>query len=357
MDDRLESMYRRFTWRILSNYVSPWEFEQLREEITDYEQWCGAWSAQAQRHVGRGDDALAAGRRLTAGDAYLRAGLFYHWASFMFSHDQEQYRAALEAMAAAWQQAAPLLDPPMEILEVPFEDLTLHGYLRIPSGVTRPPVVIMFPGADSIKEELYNLGDYIVARGLAFAAFDGPGQGIVSLEGTLRPDYELAVRAVIDSLAARDDLDTGRLAVGGISYGGLFAIRTAAIDDRVRAVASISSWYTPAGRFEPMEPLPKTGQYQHLGPDPAAVMESITLAGVAGRATVPLLQVYGGLDTASPPAQAEKVAAEYGGPVTTLVFDDGVHILNNIWYKARPAVADWLAETLYREARGGLRPI
>jgi 2,6-dihydroxypseudooxynicotine hydrolase len=111
-------------------------------------------------------------------------------------------------------------------------------------------------------------------------------------------------------------------------------------------VVSISSWYSPAGRFETMEPLSKVGQYQHLGPDPAAVMAAITLAGAAGQATVPLLQVYGGLDPASPPAQAEKVAAEYGGPVTTLVFDDGVHILNNVWYKARPAVADWLAETL-----------
>jgi hypothetical protein len=30
MDDRLESMYRRFTWRILSNYVTPWEFGQLK---------------------------------------------------------------------------------------------------------------------------------------------------------------------------------------------------------------------------------------------------------------------------------------------------------------------------------------
>jgi pimeloyl-ACP methyl ester carboxylesterase len=75
-------------------------------------------------------------------------------------------------------------------------------------------------------------------------------------------------------------------------------------------------------------------------------MVATTLAGGAGHATVPLLQVYGGRDPASPPAQAEKVAAEYGGPVTTLVFDDGVHILNNVWYKARPAVADWLAETL-----------
>ena len=75
------------------------------------------------------------------------------------------------------------------------------------------------------------------------------------------------------------------------------------------------------------------------------MMESITLAGVAGRATAPLLQVYGGLDPGSPPAHAERIAAEYGGPVTNVVFDDGVHILNNIWYKARPLVADWLAET------------
>ena len=270
MDDRLESMYERFTWRILSNYVSPWEFEQLRQEITDYEQWCGAWSAQARTHIDRGDAALAAGRRLTAGDAYLRAGLLYHWASFLFSHDKDQYRAALQATAAVWQQAAPLLDPPMSILEVPFENLTLPGYLRIPSGVTRPPVVIMFPGGDSVKEELYNLGDYIVARGLAFAAFDGPGQGIVSLDAPLRPDYELVIRAVIDSLA--------------------------------------------------------------------------------GRATAPLLQVYGGLDTGSP-EHGQRIAAEYGGPVTNVVFDDGVHILNNIYYKARPLVADWLAETLTGRTR------
>lgn len=346
MDDRLESMYRRFTWRILSNYVSPWEFEQLREQITDYEQWCGAWCRQAESHLQRGDEALAAGHRLTAGDAYLRAGLFYHWASFMFSHDQGQFRAALTAMGRAWEKAAPHVDPPMEIRTVPFGDMVLNGYLRIPDRAARPPVVLLLPGADSTKEELYNLADYVVARGLAVAAFDGPGQGIVSLAGKLRPDYETAVQAIIDSLSARDDIDLGRLAVGGISYGGLFAIRTAAVDDRVRAVVSISSWYSPAGRFETMEPLSQAGQYQHLGPDPAAVMASITLAGAASRATVPLLQVYGGLDPGSPPSHAERIEGEYGGPVTTVVFSDGVHILNNVWYKARPLVADWLAETL-----------
>ena len=60
LDARLESMYRRFTWRILSNYVTPWEFEQLKGQITNYEQWCATWSAHAARHVQRGDEALAA---------------------------------------------------------------------------------------------------------------------------------------------------------------------------------------------------------------------------------------------------------------------------------------------------------
>jgi pimeloyl-ACP methyl ester carboxylesterase len=79
---------------------------------------------------------------------------------------------------------------------------------------------------------------------------------------------------------------------------------------------------------------------------PAANMAAMTLAGAAARARVPLLQLYGGNDPGSPPADGERIAAEYGGPVTTVIYPDGVHILNNLWYQARPLVADWLAETL-----------
>ena len=252
----------------------------------------------------------------------------------MFTHDQAQFRAALEAMAAAWAKAAPLLSPPMEVLTVPFSGLSLPGYLRLPAGARRPPVVVLLPGADSAKEELFNLADHMVARGLAAAAFDGPGQGMVSFGAKLRPDQELAVRAIIDVLAARPDLDGRRVGLAGISYGGLFAIRTAAVDDRVRAVVAA------------MDDLTRPGQYQHHGPDPAANMAAMTVAGAAGRATAPLLQVYGGNDPGSPLSHAERIAAEYGGAVTTVIYPDGVHILNNVWNVARPLVADWLADTL-----------
>lgn len=346
MDDRLESMYRRFTWRILSNYVSPWEFEQNRQRITDYEQWCAVWSQTAADHLGRGESALKAGHRLTAGDAFLRAGLCFHWANFMFTHDETQLRTAFAGMADAWRRAAANVAPEMELLDVEFEDVALPGYLRRPAGVTRPPLMVAFPGADSTKEELYNLGEHFVARGVAFAAFDGPGQGAVSFEMKMRPDYELAIRAVLDQLCRRDDVDAARVAVGGISYGGLFSLRAAAVDDRVRAAVSVSSWYSPRGRFETMEPLSRQGQYQYLGADPAAAMAAISLEGVGEKVTIPVLQVFGDLDPASPPSIGERVAAEVAGPVTTMVYPDGVHILNNVWYRARADIADWVRDVL-----------
>lgn len=347
MDDRLESMYRRFTWRIMSNYVTPFEFDRKQRAIQDYEQWCTAWLGLAAEHEGRGDVAAAADRRATAADAYIRAGLCCHWATFMFCHDQEAYRRGLEQMAVYWAKAAPLVDPPMDLVDVPFDGVDLHGYVRVPAGSSPAPLAVLLPGADSTKEELYNLAEHFLARGVAIAAFDGPGQGSVSFDMKLRPDYERAIQAILDALCKRDDIDATRIAVGGISYGGLFAIRAAAVDDRVRAVFSISSWYTPAGRFATMEPLSQVGQYQHLGDDPAATMEAITLAGVLDRVTVPLLQAYGGEDPASPPSIGDRIAAEAAGPVTTIVIPEGVHVLNNVWPQARAAVGDWLAETLH----------
>jgi dienelactone hydrolase len=345
-DPDLEAMYRLFRWRITSNHVPDWDFERMREEIETFDDWCRVYSARAAGHRRLGDEALAAGDERTAGMHYVRAGLFLHWASFLFPHRPDEFRAALDAMHDCWRRAAPHTDPPMELLEVPFEGTVLPGYLRRPPGVEQPPLVVLVCGADSTKEELFDLSSHILARGIATFAFDGPGHGAVSFELKLRPDYEVPIRAVVDHLYDRDDLDSGRLALGGISYGGMFACRGAAFDHRVRAVFSMSSWYSPAGRFATQEPVSQRGLRHYMGEDAAAVQDAMTMAGAAERIRVPLLQVYGALDPASPPEQAYRVEREAGGPTTTVVFEDGVHVCNNVWYKARPLVARWLAENL-----------
>ncbi|HET9665030.1 MAG TPA: alpha/beta fold hydrolase, partial [Burkholderiales bacterium] len=219
-------------------------------------------------------------------------------------------------------------------------------YLRRPAGVPKPPLVILVPGGDSTKEELYDFSEHILKRGIAVFAFDGPGQGLVSTKVKLRPDFEVPIRAVTDFVLKRKDIDANRLAIGGISYGGLFACRAAAFDERFKAVVSVSSWYTPAGRFPGMDPLSQLGLTQYMGEDPQSVQDSITMKGAAERIKVPLLQIYGGLDKASPPEHAHRVAAEVKGPNTTLVFEDGVHVCNNLHHIVRPLIADWLPEHL-----------
>jgi dipeptidyl aminopeptidase/acylaminoacyl peptidase len=345
MADRdVEVTFSRFTWRMLSQYVTPWELERLREEIQDWNQWCAAFCAAARRHVAIADAAAAAGNSRTAGDAYIRAALFYHWATFLYGHDQEQFVAGMEAMDDCWAKAAPHVG--MELFTVPFEGVELPAYLLKPADVSNPPIVLLVPGGDSTKEELYDFGLHMVERGLAVAAFDGPGQGLVSVRLKMRPDFEVPIRAVVDHLLARGDLDGDRLAVGGISYGGLFACRAAAFDDRVKAAVSVSSWYTPAGRYPTIDRVSQEALKQYMGDDPAAMMDSITMAGAAEHITVPLLQVYGGLDKASPPDHAYRVEAEVPGPCTTVVYDDGVHVCNNLYPIVRPMIADWLKQAL-----------
>jgi dipeptidyl aminopeptidase/acylaminoacyl peptidase len=345
-DNNVESMLERFTWRILANHVSAWELEQLKKKIERWDDWCAEFSRLAREHVALGDRAQAAGHDLTAGNAFVRAASIYHWASFYFVHDQSQFRAALESAAECYRKAAPLVQPAMELLEIPFEGTTLPGYLRKPVDVARPPIAIFCPGGDSTKEELYDLGERVLERGMAYLAFDGPGQGLVSTRLKMRPDYEVVLRAVVDFVSARKDIDASRIAVGGISYGGLFACRAAAFDERVRAAVSVSAWYTPAGLYSHVPPLGKIAIAQYFGANPPQVQDRITMAGAAERIRVPLLQVYGGQDRASPPEQAYRVEKEVKGPCTTVVFDEGVHVCNNVQNKARPLIADWLAEQL-----------
>jgi dienelactone hydrolase len=345
-DRNTEVALERFTSRMLSQYVSPWEFEQLKKRIQSWDSWCEEWSKAARKHADIADRALAEGHRLTAGTAYIRAALYYQWATFLFVHDQGQWLTGKQAQDACFRKAAPLVDPPMELMDVPFEGITLPGYLRRPAGVAKPPLVILVPGGDSTKEELYDFGEHMVRRGLAIFAFDGPGQGLVSTRVKLRPDFEVPIRAVTDFVLKRGGVDENRLAIGGISYGGIFACRAAAFDDRFKAVFSASSWYTPAGRFPGMDPLSQLGLKQYMGENAMEVQNSITMAGAAEKLKVPLLQVYGGLDKASPPEHAYRVEKEVKGPTTTLVFDDGVHVCNNLSHIVRPLIADWLADQL-----------
>ena len=73
----------------------------------------------------------------------------------------------------------------------------------------------------------------------------------------------------------------------------------------------------------------------------------LNLRGVLGKVRQPLLVIHGAKDRLFPPAHAERIAREAAN-ATLVIYPDGNHVCNNIAYKYRPLMADWLHEQLSR---------
>jgi len=79
-----------------------------------------------------------------------------------------------------------------------------------------------------------------VARGYHVVLVDGPGQGAPLIRDgvTLIPQWERVIRAVVDAVVARPDVDRQRLVLQGWSLGGHLCLRGATGEQRLAAVVS-----------------------------------------------------------------------------------------------------------------------
>src|SRR5205085_6262504 len=117
-DPRVETAISHWAPRFISNGVLLADFQEVTGAIERWEDWCAAWSARAAVHEQLGRDALAAGHRLTAGEHLSRAGVYYHFAKFVFVHDTAQMRAAHMKAVECRRTALPHLRPPGERVEI-----------------------------------------------------------------------------------------------------------------------------------------------------------------------------------------------------------------------------------------------
>src|ERR1700674_4479629 len=135
--------------RFLANGVALADFEDLTASMASWNDCGSAWSARAAIHEAVGRTALAAGKHLSAGEHLQRAGVYYHFAKFLFVHDVAQMKAAHIKAVACRALALPHLAPAGERVAIPFEGTVLHGILRKPAGIARPPVMVMACGLDT----------------------------------------------------------------------------------------------------------------------------------------------------------------------------------------------------------------
>jgi pimeloyl-ACP methyl ester carboxylesterase len=123
-------------------------------------------------------------------------------------------------------------------IPIPWNGKKCWGNLHLPREGEPPfPLIVMLHGLDDTKEEHLRSELYLQECGFAVFCFDGPGQGeSLYMEHLMWPPnfHESCMRAI--DIASQYDCDVGRVGVMGISWGGMWAIKTTAYDQRVKAV-------------------------------------------------------------------------------------------------------------------------
>ena len=354
-DARVQSAIAHWAPRLVSNGVPLTDFEEVTAGVERWEDWCRAWSARAAVHEELGRKSLADGHKLSAGEHLTRAAVCYHFSKFVFVVDYEQMKAAHRKAVECRTLALPLIDPPGERVLVPYEGKHLAGILRKPAGAARPPVVVMCMGLDSTKEEMDNNETVFLARGMATLAFDGPGQGEGEYDFAIRGDYEAPVKAVVDYVGSRGDLDPARVGIWGVSLGGYYAPRAAAFEKRIKACIALSGPFEWVEYFDKLPELTRhTFQVRSKSRTMAEAREraaTLTLKNVAQNIRCPLFVVAGKQDGIVPWQEGERLAAAASGPVVRCFLDDGNHVANNRVYRWRAQSADWMARQL------GVKPV
>jgi esterase FrsA len=196
--------------------------EDAKEALTnihslDRDEWAAAWSAIGERYDKRAKSEEAAKNNDAARDDYFWAFRYYTVARWPVPNSMGKQKAYLNALAA-FRNYGKFLDPPVEILHIPFEGKEISGYLRLPKDVRPAPLVFMINGTDSRKEDEVQGHDSMFRSGIGVVAIDMPGTG----ESPVKADVgsERIFSRVLDYLATRSDVDSKRIVAWGVSYGG-----------------------------------------------------------------------------------------------------------------------------------------
>ena len=155
--------------------------------------------------------------------------------------------------------------------------------------------------------------------------------------------------AMLDALQGRDDVDLDRVGATGVSLGGYYAPRAAAFEPRLRAIAGVAG---PLNFGELWDDLPiltrEAFVYYSRSADEEAGRQGalrLDLDGVAGRIEQPALLITGKLDRLIPWESTKRIADQAPNG-TLVVYEEGNHVCNNVAYRYRPLLADWLGEQL-----------
>jgi pimeloyl-ACP methyl ester carboxylesterase len=208
--------------------------------------WAAAFSRIGDRYVEKAKSQQAASPR-EAAESYKLAWELYNnarWPTENSAGKKQAYAKALEA----FQAYGKLIDPPLELVRIPFEGKEIVGYLRLPANVRPAPLLLGISGLDTRKEDVAATSDGFMRRGIGVFALDMPGTG----QAPLKVDVgaERIYSKALDYLQTRKDIDSKRIVVRGQSWAGYWAALVA-YKERERIRGAVVHGVGIHGYFQP----------------------------------------------------------------------------------------------------------
>src|SRR5580704_13326300 len=335
-------------------------------KTSDYDEWAAGFSSVADRYMAQAKAAEATDPA-KASALYVKAWRLYsfgRWPVPASPGKQRAYAKALEAFLAH----AKLMDPPLEVVRIPFEGSEIVGYLRLPKNAKGPvPMVIAISGLDSRKEDLTENFGVVLGSGIGYIGVDSPGTGQAPIKAS--ETAERMFSKVIDYLQTRPEVDKTRIGVDGQSFGGYWAAKLSIVE-RARLKVVVAQSPPVDATFEKNFVLQKTlGNREYLfglGPALMSIFEgankiedlgeilpklSLVNQHLLGKPTTSMLIIAGALDTQVPISDAYLLLSSGDVPKEAWINPQGGHLGRQakIWPDPvifRKILVPWLVRNL-----------
>lgn len=211
--------------------LDPDQFERQMMEVRSFreETWCSHWNRYALEHEERGRDCLKQGDKEKGIDHLIKAITYYTVSAFP-GHTTLRMEAYWKARSL-FEETFPMLDDKMEKHVIDAGGERVEGYIRFPSREGKFPMILITNGLEGTVQELAH--PLLAYRESPMGVYLMEMPGTYAYKKPMGPESENIYHDVIEALSRHPNVDPGRIAMVGTSFGGYWSARMAAVSDKL----------------------------------------------------------------------------------------------------------------------------
>ena len=291
---------------------------------------------QAMRMERIASEEEAVGHRMTALEYYFAASTLFAGAQHVVFSVNDEKRFLHSRSIECYDAVRRLSPNRIEHLAIDTPAGQVHANLHLCSSTDPRPCVFYILGCDMTKEMYpHPLMNHALMREFHLLSFDGPGMGESNVRGThlTVSNFEVAVRAAVDLLSGRPEIDADQWVLYGQGFGSYWGMRALAGEPRFcAAVLTGASWVDLRYLMERDSPRYKR-LFGHLMRAPSeAVLDGwirqMRLDEIFPRIDRPTLLMSGEYDPRAPLEVLEESFGLLRGTAELWIFADRRHLFS-----------------------------